>query len=161
VAPDCGDHRSGRSGRRRASPIAALSAGEQRYRRLFENLPICIFVADLTVTPAVILEANRRAELVYGYPAAELVGNPAAQLDPSLAGGAGLFGLRQMRERVLDLGGTLDIHSAIGHGTELLIHQFKRRDFYAQRDGIVRPCTSGGGCGLSGIATVRSIYSFS
>jgi PAS domain S-box-containing protein len=80
VAADCGDHRSGRPGRRRASPIAALSAGEQRYRRLFENLPICIFVADLTVTPAVILEANRRAELVYGYPAAELVGNPAAQL---------------------------------------------------------------------------------
>lgn len=57
-------------------------AGEQRYRRLFESLPICIFVADLTVTPAVILEANRRAELVYGYPAAELVGNPAAQLVP-------------------------------------------------------------------------------
>jgi signal transduction histidine kinase len=26
-----------------------------------------------------------------------------------------------MRERILDLGGTLDIHSAIGQGTELLI----------------------------------------
>ncbi len=26
-----------------------------------------------------------------------------------------------MRERILDLGGTLDIHSAIGRGTELLI----------------------------------------
>jgi hypothetical protein len=26
-------------------------AGEQRYRHLFETMPICIFVADLTVTP--------------------------------------------------------------------------------------------------------------
>jgi len=56
--------------------------GEQRYRHLFENMPICIFVADLTVTPAVILEVNRRAELVYGYTAAELVGNPATHLVP-------------------------------------------------------------------------------
>jgi PAS domain S-box-containing protein len=58
------------------------NAGEQRYRHLFDNVPICILVADLTVTPAVILEANRRVELVYGYSAAELVGNPAAQLVP-------------------------------------------------------------------------------
>ena len=57
-------------------------AGEQRYRHLFENVPICIFVADLTVLPASILEVNRRAELVYGYTAAELVGMPAAQLVP-------------------------------------------------------------------------------
>jgi len=57
-------------------------AGEQRYRHLFENLPICIFVADLTVNPAVILEVNRRAELLYGYLAANLVGNPAIQLVP-------------------------------------------------------------------------------
>ena len=34
---------------------------------------------------------------------------------------AGHFGLRQMRERILDLGGTLDIHSALGQGTELVI----------------------------------------
>jgi two-component system sensor histidine kinase DegS len=33
----------------------------------------------------------------------------------------GHFGLRQMRERILDLGGTLDIHSAPGEGTELVI----------------------------------------
>ena len=33
----------------------------------------------------------------------------------------GHFGLRQMRERILDLGGTLDIHSSIGGGTELLV----------------------------------------
>jgi PAS domain S-box-containing protein len=60
----------------------ASQAGEQRYRHLFEHTPICIFVADLTVVPAIILEANRRTELVYGYSAAELVGAPAAQLIP-------------------------------------------------------------------------------
>ena len=57
-------------------------AGEQRYRHLFEHMPICIFVADLTVTPPIFLEANRRAELVFGYTAAELVGMPAARLVP-------------------------------------------------------------------------------
>ena len=57
-------------------------ASEQRYRHLFENMPVCIFVVDLAVTPAVILEVNRRAELVYGYQAAELVGKPAVQLVP-------------------------------------------------------------------------------
>jgi signal transduction histidine kinase len=44
--------------------------------------------------------------------------------DPGQLGPAdhpGHFGLRQMRERILDLGGTLDIRSAIGQGTELLI----------------------------------------
>ncbi len=60
-------------------------AGEQRYRQLFEHMPICIFVADLTVTPPIFLEANRRAQLVYGYTAAELVGMPAAQLVPEEA----------------------------------------------------------------------------
>ena len=59
---------------------AARQAGEQRYRHLFENLPICIFVADLTVDPAIILEINQRTALVYGYTAAELVGIPAANL---------------------------------------------------------------------------------
>ena len=58
------------------------SASEQRYHHLFENMPICIFVADLAVTPTVILEVNRRAELVYGFAAAELVGKPANQLVP-------------------------------------------------------------------------------
>jgi signal transduction histidine kinase len=44
--------------------------------------------------------------------------------DPNLVGTAdqsGHFGLRQMRERVQDLGGTLDICSTIGEGTELSI----------------------------------------
>jgi len=57
-------------------------AGKQRYRHLFEHIPVCIFVTDLTVIPATILEVNRRAELVYGYTAAELMGMPAAQLAP-------------------------------------------------------------------------------
>ena len=60
----------------------ARQAGEQRYRHLFEHMPICILVTDLTVTPVVILEVNRRTELVYGYTAAELVGMPAADLVP-------------------------------------------------------------------------------
>jgi PAS domain S-box-containing protein len=55
---------------------------EQRYSHLFENLPICIFVADLTATPLTILEANRQTELVYGYTGAELVGMPADHLVP-------------------------------------------------------------------------------
>jgi len=53
-----------------------------KLRHLFEHVPVCILVADLTVTPAVILEINRRAGLVYGYTAAELVGKPAAHLVP-------------------------------------------------------------------------------
>ncbi len=57
-------------------------AGEQRYRHLFENMPVCIFVVDLTASPALIMELNRQAELVYGYQAAELVGKPAVQLVP-------------------------------------------------------------------------------
>jgi PAS domain S-box-containing protein len=77
---------------------SASQAGEQRYRHLFENIPICIFVADLTVTPATILEANRRAELVYGYTAAELVGMPAAHLVPEDARPAVLTILQRVRQ---------------------------------------------------------------
>ena len=33
----------------------------------------------------------------------------------------GHFGLRQMRERIIDRGGSMDIHSAIDHGTDLVI----------------------------------------
>lgn len=57
-------------------------ASEQRYRQLFEHMPLCILVADIAVTPATVLEANPRAALVFGYSAAELVGMPAAQLLP-------------------------------------------------------------------------------
>jgi PAS domain S-box-containing protein len=58
-------------------------ASEQRYRHLFESVPICIFVADLAATPATILDANRRAGLVFGYAAAELAGMPVTQLTPN------------------------------------------------------------------------------
>lgn len=66
-------------------PDAARHDGGQRYRHLFEHAPICIFVIDLTASPVTILEANRRAELIYGYAAAELMGMPAAHLAPSEA----------------------------------------------------------------------------
>ena len=42
-----------------------------------------------------------------------------SRLDP--AEHPGHFGLRQMRERILALGGTLDVHSVTGQGTELRI----------------------------------------
>lgn len=57
-------------------------ASEQRCRHLFENMPISIFAIDLTTNPAVIMDANRWAGLVYGYPAGELAGVPVAQLLP-------------------------------------------------------------------------------
>jgi PAS domain S-box-containing protein len=62
--------------------ISASQAIEQRYHDLFDNMPICFFVIHLTVTPAVILEVNRRGELTYGYTAAELVGKPVTLLVP-------------------------------------------------------------------------------
>jgi PAS domain S-box-containing protein len=77
---------------------SASQAGEQRYRHLFEHVPICIFVADLTVTPATILEANRRAELVYGYTAAELAGMPVAHLVPEDARPAVLTIVQRVRQ---------------------------------------------------------------
>jgi PAS domain S-box-containing protein len=77
--------------------MKTISAGEQRYRRLFEHVPICVFVADLTTTPMRIVEVNRRAELVYGYSAAELVGMPASDLVPTEAKPASLAILQQVR----------------------------------------------------------------
>lgn len=73
-------------------------AGEQRYRHLFEYVPICIFVADLTVTPATVLEVNRRVELVYGFTTAELVGMPAIQLVPEEARTAVLAMVQQVKQ---------------------------------------------------------------
>ena len=81
----------------------ASQAGEQRYRHLFEHTPVCIFVTDLTVTPATILEFNRRAEQVYGYTAAELVGKPTDPLAPEDARLAGLAIVQRVQqgERVI------------------------------------------------------------
>jgi PAS domain S-box-containing protein len=73
-------------------------AGERRYRHLFEHAPICIFVVDLSAASATILEANRRAELVYGYTAAELMGMSTAQLAPEDAGLAILGIVKQVRQ---------------------------------------------------------------
>ncbi len=77
---------------------SASRASEQRYRHLFEHVPICIFVADLAGTPPSIVEANRRAELVYGYTAAELVGMPANQLVPEDARLAVLTIVQQVQQ---------------------------------------------------------------
>jgi PAS domain S-box-containing protein len=76
----------------------ASQASEQRYRHLFENAPICICVIDLSVSPVTILEVNRRAELVYGYRAAELVGMPAAHLVPEEAVPAILTIVQQVQQ---------------------------------------------------------------
>jgi len=61
-------------------------------------MPICIFVIDLTPTPPIVLEANRRAELVHGYTAAELVGMPATQLVPEDARLAVLAIVQQVQQ---------------------------------------------------------------
>ena len=61
-------------------------------------MPICILVADLTAVPAAIVEANRRAELVFGYTAAELAGMPAAQLVPEEAAPAILTIVQRVRQ---------------------------------------------------------------
>jgi len=92
------DVRPETTARRDVRTQAAIRASEQRYRHLFANVPICIFVAELTVVPTTILEANRRAELVYGYTAAELVGMPAAQLVPEEARPSVLAILQQVQQ---------------------------------------------------------------
>ena len=53
---------------------------DQRYRHLFEHVPVCIFVIDVSTHHATILEVNRRTELVYGYSNSEMMGMPATQL---------------------------------------------------------------------------------
>ena len=77
---------------------SASRTGGRRYRHLFNYAPICIVVIDLSVTPAAILELNRRAELVYGYPAAELVGLPADRLVADEARPAALSIVQQVQQ---------------------------------------------------------------
>jgi len=55
-------------------------ASPDRSRLLFESAPIAIFVVDLTRYPAVVLEANRRGESLYGWPSASLAGSPITRL---------------------------------------------------------------------------------
>lgn len=63
-------------------PHSVGVADEQRYRKLFENIPICVLVINLADTPATILEVNHRAEMFYGYRAVEISGQPATILVP-------------------------------------------------------------------------------
>jgi len=77
---------------------SAFRAGEHWYRQLFEHMPVCIFIADLTATPPIIVEANRRAELVYGYTAAEFAGMPAANLIPEDARSAVLIIVQRVQQ---------------------------------------------------------------
>jgi PAS domain S-box-containing protein len=76
----------------------ANQAGEQRFRHLFDHVPVCIFVTDLAAIPATILDVNRRAELVYGYRAAELIGMPVTQLAPEDAGHIVLSVVQRIRQ---------------------------------------------------------------
>ena len=64
-------------------------------------MPICIFVADLTVTPPILLEANRRAELVYGYTAAEFAGIPLKNATVAIHGfgNVGTFAYQYLTEK--------------------------------------------------------------
>ena len=49
----------------------ALRESEQRFRDLFENAPLCIFVVDFGQAPPNIVRANRQAEKVYGWSSKE------------------------------------------------------------------------------------------
>ncbi|HMN30513.1 MAG TPA: histidine kinase, partial [Caldilineaceae bacterium] len=59
-----------------------LAISEQRFRTLFEHAPLGLFEIDLEATNPVILAANRQAELVYGWSAAEFAGLPIERLVP-------------------------------------------------------------------------------
>jgi PAS domain S-box-containing protein len=58
----------------------ALRESEARFRNLFDGAPLCIFELDLSRKPHTIVQANQRAEEVYGWPRAELVSMPLPQL---------------------------------------------------------------------------------
>ena len=77
---------------------SASQAGEQRYRHLFDHMPICILVTDLTMAPVTIIEANRRAESAYGYTSAEMVGMPVGNLAPDDARSAVLTLVQRVRQ---------------------------------------------------------------
>jgi PAS domain S-box-containing protein len=63
----------------------ALRESEKRFRDLFENAPLCIFEMDLTQTPPIILQANRRAEQVYGWWREEFASAPLGMVIPPIA----------------------------------------------------------------------------
>ncbi|MFO7633322.1 MAG: PAS domain-containing sensor histidine kinase [Caldilinea sp.] len=76
----------------------ATRVNEQRYRHLFEHAPICIMVVDLNAQAATILEVNRRAALVFGYTAGELMGKSVTTLLPDAAIPAGLSIIHQVQQ---------------------------------------------------------------
>lgn len=58
----------------------ALQSSEERFRRLFENAPLCLLEVDMSVQPPVILRANSRVRSVYDWPPIELVNTPLENL---------------------------------------------------------------------------------
>lgn len=56
-----------------------IATSERRFRLMFENAPLGVLEMDITAVPLKIRAANRRAEALYGWSAAEL-----ALLDPAL-----------------------------------------------------------------------------
>lgn len=58
-----------------------LRESEEKYRSLFDSNPDPVFVVDLNKKR--ILDANPRAEEVYGYTKPELLGRPIEDLEPS------------------------------------------------------------------------------
>lgn len=60
----------------------ALLASEERYRHLFEHASTCMFIVDLRLLRATIVEANRSASRTYGYSDTELRGMPMNELVP-------------------------------------------------------------------------------
>jgi len=69
----------------RQRAVEALQESQQRFRNLFEHAPLCIFETDLTQTPPIILQANRRAGQIYGWPSEEIAAVPIDRLFPSEA----------------------------------------------------------------------------
>lgn len=82
---------------RRQQAQARIAATASVFRELFQSTPLCIFVIDVGQQPAMIREANRRAEKVYGYTAEAFRQMPAVQLAPPEAEPA----FRSLFERIV------------------------------------------------------------
>ncbi len=78
-----------------------LRESEEKYRSLFDSNPDPVFVVDLNKKR--ILDANPRAEEVYGYTKPELLGRPIEDLEPSdgLAGVSRFMNMPQAGECIL------------------------------------------------------------
>ncbi|MBC8447959.1 MAG: PAS domain S-box protein [Chloroflexi bacterium] len=67
---------------KRQRAAEALRESQERFRNLFEHVPLCIFEVDLTQTPPTILQASRQAEQVYGWSSEEFVSAPIDRIIP-------------------------------------------------------------------------------